>query len=86
MSGAPLTPGQTVGPFYGMALPYAGGPDLVPIGTPGAVRLHGRVVDGAGDAVPDALLELWQAGPDGRVPALTPRLFALKEGDRLNIG
>lgn len=23
---------------------------------------------------------------DGRVPALTPRLFALKEGDRLNIG
>jgi ferredoxin--NADP+ reductase len=24
--------------------------------------------------------------PDGRVPALTPRLFALKEGDRLQIG
>src|SRR4051794_40199084 len=23
---------------------------------------------------------------DGRVPALTPRLFALKEGDRLNVG
>ena len=29
---------------------------------------------------------LVRENPDGRVPALTPRLFALKEGDRLNIG
>ena len=27
------------------------------------VRLHGRVLDGAGEPVPDALLELWQADP-----------------------
>ena len=62
------TPGQTVGPFFGYALPYAGGPDLVPPTRPEAVRLHGRVLDGAGDAVPDALLELWQLAPDGTVP------------------
>ena len=31
-----------------------------------AVRLHGRVLDGAGEPVPDALLELWQADADGR--------------------
>ena len=29
---------------------------------------------------------LVRENPDGRVPALTPRLFALQEGDRLNIG
>jgi protocatechuate 3,4-dioxygenase alpha subunit len=61
------TPGQTVGPFFGLSLPYGGGPELVPPGDPRAVRLHGRVLDGAGDPVPDALLELWQPDPDGTV-------------------
>ena len=37
-----------------------------PPGTPGAVRLHGRVLDGAGEPVPDAILELWQADADGQ--------------------
>jgi protocatechuate 3,4-dioxygenase alpha subunit len=62
-----MTPGQTVGPFFHFGLPYEGGNALVPAGHPGAVRLHGRVLDGAGAGVPDALLELWQADPDGRV-------------------
>ena len=62
------TPGQTVGPFFHFALPYAGDGDLVPPGRAGAVRLPGHVYDGAGDPVPDALLELWQADPDGQVP------------------
>jgi protocatechuate 3,4-dioxygenase alpha subunit len=64
----PATPGQTVGPFFGFALPYAGGPELVPPGRSDAVRLHGRVLDGAGDPVPDALLELWQADAQGATP------------------
>ncbi len=64
----PATPGQTVGPFFGYALPYDGGPDLVAPGHPHAIRLHGRVLDGAGDPVPDALLELWQADSDGVIP------------------
>lgn len=61
------TPGQTVGPFFGYALPYERGHELVPAGTPGAVRLHGVVYDGAGEPVPDALLEITQADTDGRV-------------------
>ncbi|WP_425956913.1 protocatechuate 3,4-dioxygenase subunit alpha [Xylanimonas sp. McL0601] len=61
------TPGQTVGPFFGFALPFERGSELVEAGTPGAVRLYGTVTDGAGAPVPDALLEVWQAGPDGRV-------------------
>ena len=63
----PGTPGQTVGPFFGLSLPYGDGPELVPPGAAGAIRLHGRVLDGAGEPVPDALLELWQTAPDGAV-------------------
>ena len=63
-----LTPSQTVGPFFAFGLPFDGGGDVVPLGTPGAITLHGTVRDGAGAAVPDALLEFWQTGPDGRVP------------------
>ena len=63
------TPSQTVGPFFAFGLPFDGGGDVVPAGTPGAITLHGTVRDGAGAPVPDALLEFWQAGPDGRHPA-----------------
>jgi protocatechuate 3,4-dioxygenase alpha subunit len=61
------TPGQTVGPFFHFALPYPGDSDLVPPGHPQAIRLHGRVLDGKGEPVPDALLEIWQPDPEGRV-------------------
>ena len=63
----PQTPGQTVGPFFGQALPYARGGELVRPGTPGAIVLTGRVTDGRGQPVPDALLELWQRDPDGQI-------------------
>jgi protocatechuate 3,4-dioxygenase, alpha subunit len=62
------TPGQTVGPFFGLGLPYSGGSELVGAAYPGAVRLHGTVYDGAGDGVPDALVELWQPDGAGRIP------------------
>lgn len=62
------TPGQTVGPFFHFGLPYAGDRDLVPPGSTGAVLLHGRVHDGAGDPLPDALVEIWQSRPDGIIP------------------
>ena len=67
MTQAP-TPGQTIGPFYGYALPVAGGEQLVELSHPGAVRLHGTVYDGAGAPVPDSLVEIWQADAEGRVP------------------
>ncbi|MFI5508755.1 protocatechuate 3,4-dioxygenase subunit alpha [Mycobacterium sp. NPDC051804] len=63
------TPGQTVGPFYGYALPFDRGSELVPPGSPGAVRFGGVVTDGGGNPVPDALLEIWQADADGKVPS-----------------
>jgi protocatechuate 3,4-dioxygenase alpha subunit len=60
-----LTPSQTVGPFLHLVLPWPDGPDAVPAGTPGAVVIRGRVLDGAGAPVPDALVETWQVGPAG---------------------
>jgi protocatechuate 3,4-dioxygenase, alpha subunit len=62
----PQTPSQTIGPFFAVGLPWPDGPEVVPSGTPGAVRVGGRVLDGAGDPVPDALVETWQADPEGR--------------------
>lgn len=60
------TPSQTVGPFFGYALPYEGGPDVAPPWHPSAIRLHGTVYDGAGDPVPDAIIEIWHADAAGR--------------------
>ena len=60
------TPSQTIGPFFNFALPFDSGPYVVPDGTLGAIRLAGRVTDGAGEPVPDALIETWQADAAGR--------------------
>ncbi len=61
-----LTPSQTVGPFLAICLPWPDGPFVVPEGTPDAITITGLVLDGSGDAVPDALVETWQADADGR--------------------
>lgn len=63
MTGA--TPSQTAGPFLSIGLRWEDGPHVVPPGTPGAVWLRGRVLDGCGEVVRDALVETWQAGPAG---------------------
>jgi protocatechuate 3,4-dioxygenase alpha subunit len=60
------TPSQTVGPFLAIVLPWPDGPDVVPAGTPGSFVVSGAVLDGAGAPVTDALVETWQADPDGR--------------------
>ena len=60
-------PGQTVGPFFHLGLPYDGGNAVMPPGRSDAVRLHGRVFDGDGVPVPDAMIEIWQADPEGNV-------------------
>ncbi|MEA5455943.1 protocatechuate 3,4-dioxygenase subunit alpha [Sinomonas sp. JGH33] len=68
------TPGQTVGPFFGYALPFEKGADLVPPGSPESVQLHGTVYDGHGNSIPDALVEIWQADAHGNVPHETGSL------------
>jgi protocatechuate 3,4-dioxygenase alpha subunit len=61
-----LTSSQTVGPFFKFALDHPAWSDLTRDGAAGErIRLIGRVLDGDGIGVPDALLEIWQAGADG---------------------
>lgn len=62
------TPGQTVGPFFSIGLPFYRDSELVCDEFPGAIELHGTVFDGADTAVPDALVEIWQPDSAGRIP------------------
>lgn len=70
------TPSQTVGPFFSHALTPSGsghapiaGRQLADERTPGTlIRIEGRVLDGAGHAVTDALVEVWQARHDSAYP------------------
>lgn len=68
------TPGQTVGPFFGYALPYEKGGELLAPGHPRSIRLYGTVTDGAGQPIPDALIEIWQADETGAVSRETGSL------------
>jgi protocatechuate 3,4-dioxygenase alpha subunit len=62
----PATPSQTIGPFFHFGMVWLTTTELVPPGSSGAVTLNGRVIDGAGDPVPDAMVEIWQADRSGR--------------------
>jgi protocatechuate 3,4-dioxygenase, alpha subunit len=66
MTDGGCTPSQTVGPYLSLVLPWPDGPDVVAPGTPDAITISGRLTDGAGEPVPDGLIEIWQADPDGR--------------------
>lgn len=61
------TPSQTVGPFFHLGLDRPGWNDLTR-GNPAGERIviEGRVLDGDGAPVPDAMIELWQANAAGR--------------------
>jgi protocatechuate 3,4-dioxygenase, alpha subunit len=62
---APLTPSQTVGPFFHFGLKCTA-PEGPPADVAGErIRIAGEVRDGAGAPVADALLEFWQADASG---------------------
>jgi protocatechuate 3,4-dioxygenase, alpha subunit len=69
-----ITPSQTVGPFFAYGLTPTGqyewndafSNNLVTADTAGErIRIQGRVFDGDGAAVPDCMLEIWQADASG---------------------
>jgi protocatechuate 3,4-dioxygenase alpha subunit len=74
MSESRCTPGQTVGPFFGIGLPFSRDSELVCDTFPGAIELHGRIFDGTGAAVPDAVVEIWQPDGAGRIPRVSGSL------------
>jgi protocatechuate 3,4-dioxygenase beta subunit len=56
------TSSQTVGPFFAGALLEERMTDLARDATRGErITIEGRVLDGDGAAVPDAMVEVWQA-------------------------
>jgi protocatechuate 3,4-dioxygenase alpha subunit len=70
-----ITPSQTVGPFFAYGLTSNGKYDwndafsnnlVTPDASGERIRVEGRVFDGDGAPVPDAMLEIWQADAQGR--------------------
>jgi protocatechuate 3,4-dioxygenase, alpha subunit len=70
------TPSQTIGPFFGFALPFPDGPAPADPGAAGAVRIEGQLLDGAGQPVPDGLLEAWQGDQFARCGTDPEGLFS----------
>jgi len=69
MSRFPLTGSQTVGPFFAPALLREDARRNVlthPEIAGERIRIEGRVLDGDGVPVPDAMVEIWQANAHGR--------------------
>lgn len=61
------TPWQTVGPFLHIGLTWLNSDELADEGVAGErIEVQGRVVDGRGEPMADAMLELWQADALGR--------------------
>jgi protocatechuate 3,4-dioxygenase, alpha subunit len=61
------TTSQTVGPFFSIGLEWLTRGTLASAGVSGArVKIRGRVLDGDGQGVPDAILEVWQANAAGK--------------------
>jgi protocatechuate 3,4-dioxygenase beta subunit len=64
---APATTWQTVGPFFSIGMRRLTASEIAPEGVAGErVTIEGRVTEGDGQPVPDALLEVWQADALGR--------------------
>jgi len=61
------TPSQTVGPYFSIGFSWITRADLTRGTESGElVTIRGRVLDGEGQPVPDACLEIWQADGQGR--------------------
>ena len=61
------TAAQTVGPFFRIGLATLYVSDLAPAAAAAdKIMLHGRVLDGEGKPVDDAVLEIWQANAHGK--------------------
>src|SRR5690348_18014450 len=90
------TPSQTVGPFfaYGLTAVEAQYPGaqvangaVVDAETPGThIRIIGRILDGAGAVIPDALVEIWQADAEGRHAGIAPGNTGFRGFGRQNTG
>lgn len=61
------TPSQTVGPFYAIGLTRQPMNQMAGESTQGErIRIEGQVFDGDGVAIPDVMVEIWQANAYGR--------------------
>ena len=65
------TPSQTAGPFVSIGTEWDATGRMVEEGSPAVITVMGTVFDGRGEPVTDAMLEFWQADPEGHFPPET---------------
>ena len=68
-------PSQTIGPFFGFALPFAQDDHAVDPSDPAAIRIQGQLLDSEGAPVSDGLVELWQGDQFARCRTDTAGAF-----------
>jgi len=85
----PLTSSQTVGPFFAPALLREDAIRNVltqPETAGERIRIEGHVLDGDGEAVPDAMVEIWQANTHGRYNHTADKRAAKLDASFLGFG
>jgi protocatechuate 3,4-dioxygenase alpha subunit len=88
MSEQGITPSQTVGPFFAIALtsdrygykPLLSNDLVTPDASGETIHIEGRIFDGDGNLVTDAFVELWQADGTGRYSSERGRTNAAFKG------
>lgn len=89
MRSSPLTSSQTVGPFFSPALLRKDAIRNVltqPETVGERIRITGRVLDGDGMPIPDAMIEIWQANAHGRYNHPTDKGSAALDPSFLGFG
>lgn len=64
-AGFGITPSQTVGPYVHIGLTLDDSEKIVPADAEGAIHVTATVIDGDGEPISDAMIEVWQTGTDG---------------------
>ncbi len=83
----PATTSQTVGPYFKIGFSHLYRHELAGSGVSGErVTIQGRVFDGEGKPVPDAVLEIWQADAEGEYSAPEDMEESKAEGKFIGFG
>jgi protocatechuate 3,4-dioxygenase alpha subunit len=64
-----MSSSQTVGPYFQIGLSWSYERDIAGNAAGERIEIYGRVLDGVGEPIPDAVLEIWQADAQGRYPS-----------------
>ena len=69
---------QTVGPYFRIGLEHLVGKEPANESALETIKIHGKILDRRGAAVPDALLEFWEQIRPGHIPTPFPTRMVIQ--------